>query len=133
MLVQLVESVAHCHALGIVHRDLKPENVMQAVGSASDQPLLKLCDFGQAAMISGGEGRRLRRKCGTEQYMAPEVLDAELGGALGCERTQPPTALSRCFRCLWLDRQSCATCRSDAQPVVGTSSRSRVLLLNCGT
>ena len=61
---------------------------MQAVGSASDQPLLKLCDFGQAAMI--GEGRRLRRKCGTEQYMAPEVLDAELGGALGCERTQPP-------------------------------------------
>ena len=90
MLVQLVESVAHCHALGIVHRDLKPENVMQAVGSASDQPLLKLCDFGQAAMISGGEGRRLRRKCGTEQYMAPEVLDAELGGALGCERTQPP-------------------------------------------
>ena len=94
MLVQLVESVAHCHALGIVHRDLKPENVMQAVGSASDQPLLKLCDFGQAAMISGGEGRRLRRKCGTEQYMAPEVLDAEVGGALGCERTQPPTVLS---------------------------------------
>ena len=90
VLVQLVESVAHCHALGIVHRDLKPENVMQAVGSASDQPLLKLCDFGQAAMISGGEGRRLRRKCGTEQYMAPEVLDAELGGALGCERTQAP-------------------------------------------
>ena len=89
MLVQLVESVAHCHALGIVHRDLKPENVMQAVGSASDQPLLKLCDFGQAAMIGGG--RRLRRKCGTEQYMAPEVLDAEVGGALGCERTHLPT------------------------------------------
>ena len=101
MLVQLVESVAHCHALGIVHRDLKPENVMQAVGSASDQPLLKLCDFGQAAMISGGEGRRLRRKCGTEQYMAPEVLDAELGGALGCERTQPPQpSRDSCFRCL---------------------------------
>ena len=94
LVYQLFEGLEFIHSAHVYHRDLKPANLLVSEPDDAGMRTLKLCDFGQAAMISGGEGRRLRRKCGTEQYMAPEVLDAELGGALGCERTQPPTALS---------------------------------------
>lgn len=53
---QIVEAVAHCHAMGVAHRDLKPENLLltTAVDSGGDDAdvevwKLKLCDFGLAA------------------------------------------------------------------------------------
>ena len=59
-----------------IHRDFKPENVLYA-SEAPDAPL-KVCDFGLSkridmeAVISGRQ--RLWSKCGSPDYVAPEVL-----------------------------------------------------------
>ena len=47
---QLASSLAFCHAHGVAHRDVKPENVLQC--GSSDQPCLKLADFGAASVSS---------------------------------------------------------------------------------
>ena len=91
-------AMGHCHSLGIAHRDLKPENVMQVspadsplsvAGSrstddekpASDVGLLKICDFGQGALLSP-KSKRMFRKVGTQIFMSPEVAAAETVGHL---------------------------------------------------
>lgn len=66
---QVLEAVAHCHALGVVHRDLKPENIL-----LDEDFNVKLTDFGFAKVLQGGE--RLYEVCGTPGYLAPELLKA---------------------------------------------------------
>ncbi|RDX81142.1 Phosphoenolpyruvate carboxylase kinase 1, partial [Mucuna pruriens] len=64
---QLLEAVAHCHALGLAHRDIKPDNILFDEGNN-----LKLSDFGSAEWF--GEERRMGGVVGTPYYVAPEVL-----------------------------------------------------------
>ena len=59
----------------IMHRDLKPDNILgvRSAGGIS----WKLADFGLAKLLTAdAQGRYYAQsKCGTEIYMAPEVID----------------------------------------------------------
>ncbi|DBA03476.1 TPA: hypothetical protein N0F65_002884 [Lagenidium giganteum] len=66
-LAEMVLALAHLHSQGIVHRDLKPENIL-----ISAQGHIKLTDFGLAKQYR--EGDELLTVCGTDEYMAPEII-----------------------------------------------------------
>ena len=79
--VQIIGAVKYLHQIGVVHRDLKPENILYA-SEDPDAPL-KICDFGLSTRVvvdsseEGGQGGarpRLWSKCGSPDYVAPEVL-----------------------------------------------------------
>ncbi|KAM0037941.1 putative protein kinase CAMK-CAMKL-CHK1 family [Helianthus debilis subsp. tardiflorus] len=67
---QLINAVDYCHSRGIYHRDLKPKNLLlDASGN------LKVTDFVSSALAQqvGADGL-LHTKCGTTNYVSPEVL-----------------------------------------------------------
>merc|ERR1712224_1073625 len=73
----LVEAVAYIHSKGIMHRDLKPENIL-LVSKDSDTDI-KISDFG-LAKVSKDFPNRLPRSasiCGSDFYLAPEVVRQE--------------------------------------------------------
>lgn len=61
-------ALEHLHASGIIHRDLKPENLLMA----RDFHVV-VTDFGLAKQFESEEDRH-RTLCGTDIYMAPEML-----------------------------------------------------------
>ena len=78
LLLQLVEALAHLHAMEIVHRDLKPDNVLvtERFWRTPRQPgTVKLVDFGIAVRL--GNPRPLTMVgdiVGTAPYLAPEAM-----------------------------------------------------------
>ena len=73
---EIVLGVDHLHSLGILHRDLKPENILLC-----NDGHICLTDFGLAKDFGpdwndddpeGGE--RANTICGTQEYMAPEMV-----------------------------------------------------------
>mmetsp|Transcript_95637 Transcript_95637/g.276327 ORF Transcript_95637/g.276327 Transcript_95637/m.276327 type:complete len:292 (-) Transcript_95637:182-1057(-) len=58
----------------IIHRDLKSLNLllMSPVNSTTDEPYVKVADFGLARMIE--EGNMMTKNTGTYHWMAPELL-----------------------------------------------------------
>jgi calcium/calmodulin-dependent protein kinase I len=73
----LLEAVAFIHSKGIMHRDLKPENIL--LSSKVSNTDIKISDFG-LAKISKDYPRRLPRShsiCGSDFYLAPEVIKQE--------------------------------------------------------
>lgn len=80
---QVVQALAHVHALGVVHRDLRPDNILfasQAQKPATRFPDAYLIDFGLAKVfrpdvflpVSTGDEDVL----GTDLYMAPEQWES---------------------------------------------------------
>lgn len=94
IMLQLLRSVAYCHAHSIVHRDLKPHNFIFGCGAPQGQSIipiaccgtadapLKLVDFGVSGVVRTDrpEKRWLTKRAGTDGYMAPEVLEGCLYG-----------------------------------------------------
>ncbi|OSX68456.1 hypothetical protein BU14_2770s0001, partial [Porphyra umbilicalis] len=82
LLSQLAVAIGYLHRLGVVHRDIKAENVMLAsappVGADGGPDLsaavLRLGDMGLAKKLPAGRHGRTRSFCGTDEYMAPEVV-----------------------------------------------------------
>jgi len=77
-------ALEHLHARRVVHRDVKPNNLLLVAGtSLSENPVIKLGDFGLATQLprptmnrltSKWETAGLREQCGTVPYMSPEML-----------------------------------------------------------
>lgn len=81
---QMVDGLVACHSNGIAHRDLKPENLL-----LDSQFSLKVADFGLASVVDESIAAMKRvnfTQCGSEQYMAPEVLNSSSGyNAFACD------------------------------------------------
>ncbi|XP_019190643.1 PREDICTED: CBL-interacting serine/threonine-protein kinase 23-like [Ipomoea nil] len=68
---QLINAVDYCHSRGVCHRDLKPENLLLDASG-----FLKVSDFGLSALPQQlREDGLLHTKCGTPNYVAPEVIN----------------------------------------------------------
>uniref|UniRef100_A0A7S1XTD7 Protein kinase domain-containing protein n=1 Tax=Phaeomonas parva TaxID=124430 RepID=A0A7S1XTD7_9STRA len=88
---QVLLALEHCHEQGVIFRDLKPENVLLCGRGHA-----RLADFGLAVdirrrpCVDGAHTPRLFTLCGSDDYVAPEVLRGHGYGpaadlwALGC-------------------------------------------------
>ncbi|MCB9528012.1 MAG: serine/threonine protein kinase [Myxococcales bacterium] len=80
---QILDALAHAHALGLIHRDLKPANIL-VIEQQDDE--VKVIDFGIAKVLEAeddDEGPKTGTGLvlGTVRYMAPEQL--RQGGIVG--------------------------------------------------
>ena len=72
----ILMGLAFLHANGVIHMDLKPGNLLLKKDvDASEYPLVKICDLGLSRRISDDGGIVIEKKCGTNNYIAPEVRD----------------------------------------------------------
>lgn len=66
---EMVLALEHLHSMGIVHRDLKPENLLLRADGH-----ICLTDFGLAKELDTDEEEGLKTICGTNEYLAPEMI-----------------------------------------------------------
>eukprot|EP00752_Nemacystus_decipiens_P016534 g14778.t1 len=66
---EMVLALEFLHGKGIIHRDLKPENLLLGANGH-----ICVTDFGLAKELSHEEQDGLKTICGTNEYMAPEMI-----------------------------------------------------------
>lgn len=71
LMVEVLDAVAHAHALDVLHRDLKPSNILVRVSDG--QPIV--VDFGQSYLFDDMDGASLTTTAvGSIGYIPSEVL-----------------------------------------------------------
>eukprot|EP00605_Chrysophyceae_sp_TOSAG23-4_P002825 GSChrysophyteH1.ASY1.ANO1.3110.1 assembled CDS len=70
LMLQILEGIRYIHSRGVIHRDIKPENLI--LNKKNLDSNIKIVDFGFATLTD--EQDKLNFLCGTQGYMAPEVL-----------------------------------------------------------
>ncbi|WP_437782965.1 protein kinase domain-containing protein [Sorangium sp. So ce1097] len=75
----VARGLAAVHALHIVHRDLKPANIFLHREPDTDEPVVKVLDFGVAKNLAVNDGVRTATggAVGSPLYMSPEQVRAE--------------------------------------------------------
>jgi serine/threonine-protein kinase len=74
LLDQTLQALDAIHAAGVVHRDVKPANLLlEATGTG--RPVLRVGDFGVAALVDDVRLTRAPGPVGTDGYLAPEQAD----------------------------------------------------------
>ena len=76
-------ALSYLHSNGVAHRDLKPENIILKADLDISGELVKLADFGFARLVDT-QSRQMKTRCGTPEYVCPEVLRAKELGGYGC-------------------------------------------------
>ncbi|KAI8054618.1 kinase-like domain-containing protein [Syncephalis plumigaleata] len=71
IIFQILHGIKHLHDLNIIHRDLKPENVLLV--QEEEYPRVLLSDFGMARFLTQNAIYQ-KTMCGTQHYLAPDVL-----------------------------------------------------------
>jgi serine/threonine-protein kinase len=71
LLDQVFDALGAVHAIGVVHRDVKPANLLLAV-TGRERPVVRLSDFGIAAVVDEPRLTHAASSLGTLGYMAPE-------------------------------------------------------------
>ncbi|KAG4085388.1 putative calmodulin-dependent protein kinase type 1 [Neocallimastix lanati (nom. inval.)] len=69
---QVIEGIAYLHDNNIVHRDIKAENIMFRTKDEDSE--IVIADFGLSRFINNDSDRMLQTVCGTQGYMAPEII-----------------------------------------------------------
>ncbi|CCI47206.1 unnamed protein product [Albugo candida] len=85
LMASLVKGIEFCRQNKVAHRDIKLSNLAFDHCRTRDGqvlPILKLADFGMAAMIKC-DGK-LTGRCGTPGFVAPEILMAGKGDPYSC-------------------------------------------------
>jgi len=77
----LLGALAFIHGRGYVHRDVKPSNVLLASDGQA-----RLADFGLAAALPRPSERCLTAVCGTQEFLAPEMVLCGHGESAGYGR-----------------------------------------------
>lgn len=85
MFVQVAEAIGYAHDHQVLHRDIKPANLMVAKASASGSTLVKVVDFGLAALFETDESIPVDPEStttpgtmkGSPAYMSPEQCRSE--------------------------------------------------------
>jgi len=74
---QIVSATSYMHSRAVAHRDLKLENfLLKKHGTPLAENDLKLIDFGFATRFVPSQ-RSMRTRCGSEGYVAPEILTGQ--------------------------------------------------------
>ncbi|EAS07917.2 Serine/Threonine kinase domain protein (macronuclear) [Tetrahymena thermophila SB210] len=76
---EIIVALEYLHSKGIIYRDLKPENVL-----LTKQGHIKLADFG-LSKIKNYKDERSQSKCGTPDYIAPEIVLGQNGHDESCD------------------------------------------------
>ena len=75
LIIQLLKGLVFLHGINIVHRDIKIENILldKKLDKYETDPIVKIADFGLACYLDP-TSKGLNCFCGTDPYMAPEIL-----------------------------------------------------------